>query len=314
MSRPLRINYTGAFYHVYHRGIERRKIYQNKADYALFLKILSETHRQFKIIIHAYCLMNNHYHLFIETPEGNLSRAMRHLNGVYTQKFNKKYSRVGSLFQGRYRAKLVDQESYGLQLARYIHLNPVKAKMVKTPDAYVYSSYPLYLGRAEGVEGVEMQWLLGQLGNRISTARREFEKYTMSAVDANWKPSDHVQGRVVLGEASFFKKICKKYIKQAEDPEISELREIKKTLDGEKIEKMIESANMAEREKRKCLVYLLKRHTPLTLNEIAVRVDGNVGYSGISKLVSRFEVELKNNSKLSAIVRELEEKMSKVKT
>ena len=86
------------------------------------------------------------------------------------------------------------------------------------------------------------------------------------------------------------------------------------TKDGEKIEKMIESANMAEREKRKCLVYLLKRHTPLTLNEIALRVDGNVGYSGISKLVSRFEIELKNNSKLSAIVREFEEKMSKVKT
>jgi len=128
MSRPLRIEYSGAWYHVMNRGRRREKIYYDKKDYEQFLKVLEETSSLFSVEIHAYTLMPNHYHLLIRTPKGNLSRGMRHINGVYTQRFNNKYKIDGSLFRGRYKSILVEEESYLLELVRYIHRNAYKAK------------------------------------------------------------------------------------------------------------------------------------------------------------------------------------------
>lgn len=141
MSRPLRIEFTGALYHATSRGDGREVIFLGDEDRYLFLDVLSEVVRGFNWAIHAYCLMDNHYHLLIETSEGNLSKGMRQLNGVYTQRFNRRHGRVGHVFQGRYKAILVQKESYLLELARYVVLNPVRARMVRTPDQWPWSSY-----------------------------------------------------------------------------------------------------------------------------------------------------------------------------
>jgi REP element-mobilizing transposase RayT len=134
MSRPLRIEFAGALYHVTARGNERKPIYWEEADFALFLEVLDEVCSRFNWVIHAWCLMTNHYHLVVETPDANLSAGMRQLNGVYTLRFNGKYRRSGHLFQGRYKAIHVDKSAYLLELSRYVVLNPVRARIVSSPD------------------------------------------------------------------------------------------------------------------------------------------------------------------------------------
>ena len=136
MARPLRITYPGAFYHVTSRGNERKNVFKSKRDRVKFLEYLDSATKRYDAVIHAFCLMDNHYHLLLETPSGNLPQIMRHTNGAYTTYFNVKRERSGHLFQGRYKAILVDMDEYAKELSRYIHLNPVRAKMVKTPEEY----------------------------------------------------------------------------------------------------------------------------------------------------------------------------------
>ncbi len=134
MSRPLRIEFAGAFYHVTSRGNGRKSIYRDGEDRSSFLQVLHKVNQRCHWLCHAYCLMDNHYHLIIETPEGNLSRGMRQLNGVYTMYFNRRHRSVGHIYQGRYKAILVEKESYLLEVCRYVTLNPVRAGLVKRPE------------------------------------------------------------------------------------------------------------------------------------------------------------------------------------
>jgi putative transposase len=146
MPRPLRINYPNAWYHVMNRGAGRQKIFKNDMHRMMFLNLLKECHQMYNVIICAYCLMDNHYHLLLSTPESNLPRAMRHLNGIYTQLFNRSLKKDGSLFRGRYKAKLIGEDCYQLIVSRYIHLNPLEANMVTNLKDYAWSSYRAYLG------------------------------------------------------------------------------------------------------------------------------------------------------------------------
>jgi putative transposase len=146
MARPLRIEYPGAFYHITSRGNARQDIFKTKKDFKDFLIILKENTERYNWQCYAYCLMSNHYHLLIKTLDPNLSQGMRQLNGVYTQKSNYNHKTVGHIFQGRYKAILVDEEKYFYELVRYIVLNPVRAKMVKNPENYHWSSHREIIG------------------------------------------------------------------------------------------------------------------------------------------------------------------------
>ena len=146
MSRPLRIEFPDALYHVTSRGDRREDIFEDDQDRQTFLETLEQVITQFNWTCYAWCLMDNHYHLLIQTPDGNLSKGMRQLNGVYTQASNRRHGRVGHLFQGRFKAILVDSDAYLLELARYVVLNPVRAGMVKKPDGWAWSSYRASLG------------------------------------------------------------------------------------------------------------------------------------------------------------------------
>lgn len=171
MSRPLRIEYQDAYYHVMNRGAGCKDIYNTKHDYNLFLEVLSEASSRFEIEIFCYCLMSNHYHLLIKTPNANLGRAMRHINGVYTQRYNRAHKTDGPLFRGRYKAILVESDSYLLHLSKYIHLNPLKARLVEDLKEYRWSSYLDYI--KEG--GSAQEWLnreevYGQLNSSVAPA------------------------------------------------------------------------------------------------------------------------------------------------
>ena len=142
MARPLRIEFPNAFYHVTSLGNERKTVFRNNRDRERFLSYLESAHERYGAILHVYCLMDNHYHLLLETPRGNLSQSLHHINGAYTTYFNIKHRRSGHLFQGRFKAILVEKDSYSGELSRYIHLNPVRAGLVKNPLRYGWSSYP----------------------------------------------------------------------------------------------------------------------------------------------------------------------------
>lgn len=150
MPRPFRIEYDHAFYHVMNRGRGGKTLFHGKAYYEAFLQSLAEAWERFQAVIHAYCLMGNHYHLLIETPEANLSRIMRHIDGVFTQRHNRLIRTDGPQFRGRYKAILVDADAYLLSLSRYIHRNPIDVRrpLVRALAAYRWSSYPAYINQA----------------------------------------------------------------------------------------------------------------------------------------------------------------------
>lgn len=201
MARPLRIEYPGAVYHITSRGNRRGGIFLDNEDRKVFLEVLKETIRRFNASCHTYCLMGNHYHLVIETAEPNLSSAMRHLNGVYTQTFNKRHRKCGHLLQGRYSGILIEKSSYLLEASRYVVLNPVRAGIVDAPGDWEWSSYNAMAGLVEKPEFLTARWLLEQFGEDLVAARARFVEFVEDGRGRElWK--DLVHG-VVLGSEDF---------------------------------------------------------------------------------------------------------------
>jgi putative transposase len=159
------------------RGDRQEDIYLTDTDRIVFLEILGQVVERFNWLVHAYCLMDNHYHLLIETPDGNLGQGMRQLNGVYTQTSNRNNNRVGHVFQGRYKAILVQRESYLLELCRYIVLNPVRARMVKNAKAWRWSSYRDTAGYRQPPNWLHTEWLLTAFAGRLSRAQEKYQQF-----------------------------------------------------------------------------------------------------------------------------------------
>jgi len=172
MARPLRIEYPGALYHITARGNAREDIFWDEGDRETFLEVYAQVSRRVNWMCHAYCLMANHYHLVIETPEGKLSQGMRQLNGVYTQRANRTHGRTGHVFQGRFTAILVEREAYLLELCRYVVLNPVRAGLVRSAREWPWSSYRATAGQAAGTSWLTTDWVLGHLGRTRRGPRR----------------------------------------------------------------------------------------------------------------------------------------------
>lgn len=202
MSRPLRIAFPGAIYHVTSRGNARAAIFIDNDDKQQFLQLLAFCVVRFNWVCHAYCLMDNHFHLLIETPDANLQEGMRQLNGSYTQRFNRGHGRVGHLFQGRYKAILVERDSYLLELCRYLVLNPVRANMVAHAGQYPWSSYQATAGLATCPDWLHTDWLLGQFAKRKSNAQKKYSQFVIEGVQSE-SPWKKLQGQVLLGDTSF---------------------------------------------------------------------------------------------------------------
>ncbi len=202
MSRPLRLEYSGAVYHLTSRGNAREGIFLDAVDREMFLACLGEVVARFGWLCHAYCLMDNHYHLLIETPDANLARGMRQLNGVYTQRFNRRHQRVGHVFQGRYKAIIVQRDSHLLELCRYVVLNPLRARMVKNIVRYRWSSYLATLGMTPCPDWLSTDWLLAQFGKRRSAARKHYADFVAQGM-AQPSPWAKVRAQVLLGTDAF---------------------------------------------------------------------------------------------------------------
>lgn len=206
MARPLRLEFSGALYHITSRGNRREDIFENDTDRTRFLALLNDVCEAHYWVCHAYCLMGNHYHLLIETPDANLSKGMRQLNGVYTQTFNRAHGRVGHLFQGRYKAILVEKENYLLELSRYIVLNPVRAGMVRSAADWAWSSYQATVGQSNGPDCLNTEWILASFGKRKSLAIEKFRRF-VSEGKGQPSPWKFLRNQVYLGGDKFVHKM-----------------------------------------------------------------------------------------------------------
>jgi len=228
MPRVERIEYEDAYYHVMNRGRERGrvKVFKTDKDYESFLKTLEEAVERFGIIIHAYCLMANHYHLLVQTPNANISRAMRHINGVYTQRYNRQNGSDGSLFRGRFKSILVDNDAYLLQLSRYIHRNPIETKkpMVDSLDKYPWSSYPAYVNKAPCPD-----WLTQDLTFQMLGAKQRYAGYSKYVAKGNSEQLTRFYGRgnmaSVIGDKYFVS-----WYREEKIPEVKANKQIQQTI------------------------------------------------------------------------------------
>jgi len=182
MARPIRIEYAGALYHVTSRGDRREDIYLDDEDRLIWLAVFSDVCSRFNWRCHAWCLMDNHYHIVVETIDGNLSQGMRQLNGVFTQKSNRRHGRVGHVFQGRYKAVLVQKECYLLELARYVVLNPIRAGMVSDMLDWKWSSYLAMVGDVPASDWLEMDWVLNHFGRSRRSAVVNYHNFVRDGI------------------------------------------------------------------------------------------------------------------------------------
>lgn len=302
MARPLRIEYPDAFYHITARGNERQNIFRDDADRTHFLSYLENAVLRYKAVIHVYCLMNNHYHLLLSTPLGNLAQIMRHINGAYTVYFNKRHERYGHLFQGRYKAILIDADEYAGELSRYIHLNPLRAKLTDKVDEYNWSSYIYYIGKKKPPFWLETKWLLHYFGKRLVDAQKAYQRFVEAKIGVyEENPLKNAIASTILGRGEFIDKIREKYLKGIKkDRDIPALAELTKIEPGI-ILKAVE-IELKDRSEyiRKAAIYLSHRYSGLSLKEIGREY--GIGESAVSQTSRRFEQEMTSDKRLKSKV------------
>ncbi|MFH1258651.1 MAG: transposase [Elusimicrobiota bacterium] len=218
MARPLRISYEGAVYHLTSRGNNRGGIFRTVKDRQYFLQLLAEVAKRYQWLCYAYCLMDNHYHLVMETVLGNVSKGMRQLNGEYTQYFNFVHKRVGHLFQGRFKGILVEKDSHLLEVCRYVVLNPVRAKMCQRPSQYGWSSYQATVGLKDSSLHLNRDWLLSQFGKQRKDAIQSYVKFVEEGL--RHKPWDELKGQIYFGSEKFIKNLQASVADEKEIPRV----------------------------------------------------------------------------------------------
>lgn len=209
MARPLRLEFAGAVYHVTSRGDRREDIYHSDEDRLVWLNVFAEVCHRYRWRCHAYCLMDNHYHIVVETLKGNLSKGMRQINGVYTQRFNQTHNRVGHVYQGRYKAILVEKDAYLLELSRYVVLNPVRSRRVKQVGRWPWSSYAMMLGKQAPPEWLETEWLLRQFSKQRKRAIAHYIDFVRAGIGLPSLWQD-LRQQIYLGEEKFIKRMQRK--------------------------------------------------------------------------------------------------------
>mgnify|MGYP002279392610 CR=1 FL=1 len=278
MSRPLRIEFSGAFYHVTSRGDRREDIYLTEGNRKDFLNVLEHVHERFNWFVHAYCLMDNHYHIVLETADENLSKGMRQLNGVYTQYYNRKHDRVGHVFQGRFKGILVERDEYLLELARYVVLNPLRAKMIKNIKDWKWSSYKAMISKVVTPPWLETDWILGQFSRQ---RKRAIEKYINFVREGVGLPSiwQNLQNQIFLATEEYINKQQKQINKKATLNEVPRLQK-------RKVPKSLKYYDHQFKDRKKAIVsaYLSGAYTLKAIGEYFGK-----HYSTISRIVKENE-------------------------
>lgn len=317
MARQLRIEYKGAFYHVITRGERCENIFHCDNDKLKFLEKLYDVANKFNLRIHCYTLMNNHYHLLLETPDGNLSRAMHCLNTSYSNWFKSKHQIVGSVFQGRYRSILVEKEAYLIKLSIYIHLNPVRAGIVARPEEYRWSSFNSYVKNDESIHWIFPDDILKMFSGYRETYRTIVYK---CMIKENEIRKRDISGKYsILGGKEFSERMIKRFkpgkerCDTREKPDLKHLNRLNRkdikdivlrTFHVEEKELLIKKRGNIY---RKIYLYGLKKYTNLSLNKIGDL--SGMDYSAVSQMIKRFIVATEKNYELKVMLEKFEREM-----
>lgn len=305
MSRPLRIQYPDAWYHVMNRARRGQDLYPSKEDIVTFLDLLKETATMFNLKVSAYCLMPNHYHLLVQTPDANLARCMRHVNGVYTQRYNVRNKCDGTLFRGRYKSILVDADSYLLELVRYIHRNPLRAGIVSKIDQCAWSSHRGYISGGQEWEWLHKEFVLKMLAKKRALQIRKYRQF-IEKQDAEQLVSFFEKTNLpsMLGGEKFVNWVKATFFKGKVDRDIPQSRQL--TPDRRTIIKTVcgyygvHEKDLAavrrgmENEARDMAIYLLRVVCGEPLLEIGAKF-GMTRYSSVSSAVDRIRKKLTIN-------------------
>jgi REP element-mobilizing transposase RayT len=325
MARPLRIQYPGAVYHTTCRGNERKNIFTDVSDRKTFLDILAQSIKIYHIKLFCYVLMDNHFHLLVETPFGNLGEFMRHFNITYTSSYNRRHKRVGHLYQGRYKSILVDKESYLSILSRYIHLNPIRnegmdrkteREKVEYLESYLWSSLQGYIDYKKSEEFIDYSMILQEYGGNNNGGRRAYRKRISADIAEGIEIKDKIIGQSILGRDKFVEWIKGKYLKGKIDRECPSLREVKRYKAKEEIiaaiekeaGKGIEKINAERGSIRQIAMDLLYRIGGLKGIEIG-KILG-VDYSTVSQGRKRLREKMQKDRDLRVLMERIEEKLS----
>lgn len=310
MARPLRIEYPGAYYHIVQKGNEGREIFTSDNDKERFLSYLEDLNIRYHVMIHTYCLMDNHYHLLIETPEANLVKAMHTLNTSYTVYFNKRRGRGGHLFQGRYKSILVQANEYLHHLSRYIHLNPVRANIVREARDYIWSSYRFFILESKIPTWLTTDFILSCFDKDTQKAKALYKDFVLRGIGQ--QPAvirNNITAGFILGNNDFVKWVKETFIQhRQEDEEVPVLRQLKTRISPEEIKGKVEREIKDKGLARKLGVYLSRKYTGRKLKDIA-SIYGKIGDTGISQIYCRVETARENDNSLDSLIRRLEKKI-----
>ena len=283
MARPLRIEFPGAVYHITSRGNARQAIFIDDEDRGGFLDVVSMVAERFQWLCHAYCLMENHYHLLIETPNANLSKGMRELNGVYTQGFNQRYRRVGHLFQGRYKAVIVEKDNHLLSLCRYVVLNPVRVGLIKRPEHWRWSSYRAMIGLGKRPSFLMIDWVLSQFGGRKRVAMEKYRRFVMERIDKE-SPWETLKGQIFFGTDEFIKQLSGLL---DEKESIKEVPRVQRYVARPPLRELFKGKKGEERTAEDRAIYDAYVRYGYTMKEIADHLGFH--YATISRAIKRVE-------------------------
>lgn len=277
MSRPLRLELAGGLYHVTSRGNARSEIYLDDEDRLNWLELFSDVCSRFNWICHAYCLMSNHYHIVVETVEGNLSKGMRQLNGVYTQAFNRRHRRVGHVFQGRYKAIMVERDSYLLELSRYVVLNPVRAQMVNDVADWPWSSYRATVGQVALLKCLQVDWLLSQFNSNRDQAIVLYQNFVRAGIGLPpvW---GKLKNQIFLGEQAFVERLQNQI--QTESGDLKEIPKAQRRPLGKSLNDYVQTFGNAKEGMKKAYT-----SGDYTMHQIADAF--SVHYSTVSRAVNK---------------------------
>lgn len=279
MTRPPRIEFPGALYHVISRGNEKQEIYFDDRDRRVFLNNLEQCIGVHNLICHAYCLMNNHYHLLLETPDGNLSKAMRDINGDYAQKFNERHGRVGHLWQGRYKSFLIEKDLYFLEVVRYIVNNPVKAELVNHPKKWKWSSYGVVAGERKNPQWLENDFTLSLFSSNTKDAQKEYRSFVKKSI-SNEEPYNKLREGTILGSPQFVAWVWEEF---KDFEKVIEFKKSDRMISRPSLDELFDTVkNKLERDK---IIKFARIRTAYSVTEIANHL--KLHRSTVSKILNK---------------------------
>ena len=320
MARPLRMEWPGALYHITDRGNEKKAIFRDDKDRHRLLQYVAEGADTFQLCIHAFCLMDNHYHFEIETPRGNLSQAMQWLNTAYTVSFNRRHGRSGHLFQGRYKATLVDKETHLLALTRYIHLNPVRAGMVARPEEYVWSSYRDYITSRREWVWLQTEWILRQFAEGKALARKRYQRFVEEGISRESRdPLEQAIKGAILGSDRFVKEVRSRLLDRRNDPPaVAVVKETGKVSVTNVIrqvavvlhvtEAIIRSRGLHGNDAREVAIFLARKHCAET-NMIIGREFGGISGAAVTQILQKVKDRLCHDRGFGDLLEKIEQNL-----